>query len=84
MSNKYLIKYEALVYNSPECNDFEFLGHAFVSHIITDDMQNDIIPNNDISRGNFSFVSCIHNYSDGHSSYVTAQNKEIVEMICEK
>lgn len=83
MSNKYFIEYEALVYNLPECNNFEFLGHSFVPHIITDDMQNDIILDNDILRSNFTFASCIVSYSDGHSSYITAQNKETIEMTCE-
>lgn len=52
---KYLIDYETLVYNMPECDGFEFLDHKFISHSVTAEDEKFIIPNNDILRANFFF-----------------------------
>lgn len=76
---KYFVDYEALVYNMPECNDFEFLNHEFIAHPVTAEDEKFIVPNNDMLKANFSFQACCLTYSDDHSSYVTAQNKGLLE-----
>lgn len=77
---KYFVDYEALVYNMPECGNFEFLDHKFVIHPITIEDQNHIIPDNDLIKANFLFMGCCLTYSDGHTSYITAQNKVPLEI----
>ena len=80
MTTTYFINYEALSYNMPECNDFEFLNHKFIANLVTQEIQNIIVPQNDILKANFTFQSCCLPYHDGHISYVTAINKEPLEL----
>lgn len=80
---KYLVDYEALVYNMPECNNFEFLDHRFVAHPVMAEDEKFIVPDNDILKANFFFQSCCLTYSDNHSSYITAQNKTPLEIVCD-
>ena len=80
---KYFADYEALVYNMPECNGFEFLDHQFIAHPVTAEDEKFIVPNNDMLKANFSFQACCLTYSDNHSSYITAQNKTPLEIDCD-
>lgn len=80
---KYFVDYEALVYNMPECNGFEFLDHQFIAHPVTAEDEKLIVPNNDMLKANFSFQACCLTYSDDHSSYITAQNKTPLEIACD-
>lgn len=80
---KYFVDYEALVYNMPECNNFEFLDHKFIAHLVTAEDEKIIVPDNDMLKANFSFRVCCLTYSDKHSSYITAQNKLPLEITCD-
>lgn len=80
---KYFVDYEALVYNMPECNGFEFLDHQFIAHPVTAEDEEFIAPNKDMLKTNFSFRACCLTYSDNHSSYITSQNKTPLEITCD-
>lgn len=75
MPTKLLITYEALTYNMPECGEFEFLGHKFISNPVTPEVEQLIVPEKDILKANFGLQSCCLPYNDGHVSFVTAKNK---------
>ena len=83
MSTKYMINYEALVYNMPECGDFEILGHIFIPHPVTPEIEKIIMPDNDILKGNHALLSCCQQYADGHFSFLTVKNKTPVELYCD-
>ena len=83
MVMKYLIDYEALVYNMPECTDFVFLDHEFIAHPVTAGDEEKIIPDNDILKANFAFQSCCLTYINGHTSYITVRNKSLLEIACD-
>lgn len=80
MEMKYFINYEALVYNMPELNGFEYLDHKFVTNHLTAENARALIPENDILKGNFLFQSCCLNYEDGHISYITVQSNTSLEI----
>lgn len=42
---RYLVDYEALVYNMPECTGFKFLEHKFIVNPITAEDEKNIVPN---------------------------------------
>ncbi len=79
---KYLIDYEALVYNMPECGDFEFLDHKFIANPISTEDRKSLIPGDDILKANFAFLNCCLTYDDGHTSYITAQNNISLTIEC--
>lgn len=78
---KYYVDYEALVYNMPVYNGFEFLDHMFITHHVTAEDEKIIIHSSDILKTNFSFQACCMTNCDNHSSYITAQNKVSLEIV---
>lgn len=81
MSIKYYINYEALMYNFPECGNFEFLGHKFVSNLVTPEIEKCIIPNDEVLLANFGLQCCCLPYSDGNLYYTTAKNIAPIELV---
>lgn len=72
---KYFINYEALVYNMPEIDDYEFWDHKFIVNYLTKTEDELIIPDNDPLKANYSFIKCCIRQSDGCLAYITAKNK---------
>lgn len=79
---KYLIDYEALAYNMPECGNFEFLDHKFIANPISTEEKKSLVAGDDILKANFAFLNCCLTYDDGHTSYVTAQNNSSLTIEC--
>lgn len=81
---KYLIDYEALVYNMPECEGFEFLNHKFFINYLNVQDEKTIIPDDNILKANFMFRNCCLTYQDGHTSFITARNKVTLEFFSDE
>lgn len=84
MLTKYFIEYEALVYNMPECGDFEVLDHKFIANPVTSEVKRIIMQGEDILKANFAFQSCCLTYQDGHISFITSKNKKPLEITSDK
>ena len=84
MSNKYIIKYEVLVYNLPELNNFVFLEHEFITNMLDETNANEFDSVNLFLNNNTIFASCCFQYGDGHQSYITMKNIKPLEVFIDK
>ena len=80
MSEKYLIKYEALTYNMPACKNFEFLEHTFAVNPVTPETEKVIVPDKEPLKVNYAFLSCCVNDENGNKVFITAKNKTALEL----
>ena len=84
MEKKYIVNYEALVYNMPACENLEILEHVFVTNLVTKEMENLIAPHKELLKANHTFCSCCVNDENNNNVYITVKNKKSLELLIEE
>ena len=74
MGDIYRIEYEALVYNFPVSDNFQYMDHTFHINELPKQLQESIVPENNPLFANFSFLTCLFTVENGKTQYVSVCN----------